>query len=293
MDWIRERSFQNWVIGILIVLNLVSLALVWVHLVGKNPPPARPPRGFSGVSVELLKDELGLSPDQVTQFEKLRGDQMGAMKEVNDQLDSLKLVLVDDMFGSVPARENLGRTVEKIGLLQANLEMLRFKHFDALVQICDQKQREKLQPILHDVFGKQRNAPRETAKPEGMGDRPPRVEGKVQQPPTREDGQAPEHRDDPDRGRPAPPNLEERLDKYAQRLSLSEQQRKTVEEILKSTRSSEESFRQRRPAKDEFDREKERLRNLEDQKIMSLLNSEQKAEFEKMLTKRGAPRTAR
>jgi hypothetical protein len=289
MDWIRERSFQNWVIGILIVLNMVSLAVVWVHIGEKSRSPGRPPRGSSGISVELLRDELGLSPDQVAQFEKLRGNQLGAMKEVNDELDSLKLVLVDDMFSPSPDKESLNKTVEKIGSLQANLEMLRFKHFDALTQICDKQQRERLQPILREAFAKQKAPSREAAQTEADKDRSPRLDGKGQHGPAKEAEPEQEKREERDQTKPPPPSLNEKLDRYAQRLSLTEEQKKEAGEILKSTRTSEESFKARKPARDDFEREKERLRSLEDQRILNLLNSEQKAEFEKMLKRRGVP----
>jgi hypothetical protein len=289
MDWIRQKTFQNWVIGVLVVLNLISLALVWLQLGRRNPPQPAEPRGISAVSVSLMRNELGLSSEQVAEYEKLRSDQMGTMRSINDELDSLKLTLVDEMFDATHNETSLDSAIKKIGMLQSELEMLRFRHFSALVQICDQKQRVSLQPVLREVFGKRGREGNPTSgrthdqilrpQDETTDRRRPSDENRLE-------NAAPGRNLE---GRPAPPSIEEKLDRYAHRLSLSAAQRTAIEQIMRSTRDAEELVKSSKPTVDDFEREKGRLRRQEDQKIMDLLSAEQRAEFEKMLRNRMAP----
>jgi len=306
MDWITQRTFQNWVIGVLVALNLGLLAFVWFQSDRKDVPPPRGPRNAPGFSVQLMQQELGLSPPQVAHYEKLRTEQMEMMKAVNDELDSLKLQLVDDMFDPPSTPGSLDSAIARVGMLQAKLEMLRFRHFSALAQVCDAGQKERLRPILKEVFGRRgpaapsshsenaRPVPRPGAEERRQSTRAGEVphddRGQKQFKRPREN-QGPVGRQD-DRGeeRPAPPSLEEKLDRYTERLSLTAQQRESVEKILSATREQEESFKARvRPSRDEFEREKQRLRTQEDDSIMRLLDHGQKSEFKKMISKRGTP----
>ena len=307
MDWIKQRTFQNWVIGILVALNLLALTTVWIQSNRTNPPPPKEARNGSDASVSLMQRELGLSADQAQKYEQLRTEQMGSMKEINDALDSLKLCLIDDIFDSHLNDKDVDAMAARIGVLESKLEVLRFKHFSALAQICNPEQKAKLHPILQEVIGKRgpdgKPAPgpdeqralrpgeevqrlqagREERlrsgheqerkdKPASAGDG---KEGR--RPPQREDGQA-------------PPSLEEKLDRYVQRLALSSEQSKSVERILKATKVAEESFKSRvKPTEDEFESEKQKLLAQEDQRIMQVLNQKQKNEFEQLVKNR-APR---
>jgi Spy/CpxP family protein refolding chaperone len=289
MDWIKQRTFQNWVIGVLVALNLLALTIVWIQSGGPEPAPAREPRNPGGVSVALMQRELNLTADQVAQYNRLRAEQMQAIRVCNDELDSLKLRLADMVFDPPSARREAESTAAQIGVLQSQVEILRFKHFSALAEICNGEQRERLRPILREVLGRKGpgGKPAAGSGPEGVRRVEPQPDRERRDEPARQKAET-----RPPRGeeRPGPPSLEEKVSRYVQRLSLTADQAAGVEEIFKTTRASEDAFRlQGHPTEEEFEREKERLRTQEDQSVLKILNATQKAEFEKMMRNRRNP----
>jgi Spy/CpxP family protein refolding chaperone len=289
MDWIKQRTFQNWVIGLLVALNLLALTIVWIQSSGQEPAPAREPRKPGGVSVALLQRELNLTADQVAQYNRLRAEQMEAIRVCNDELDSLKLRLADMVFDPPSGRVEAESTAARIGLLQSQLEILRFRHFSALAEICNEQQKERLRPILREVLGRKGpgEKPAPGSGPEGVRPPEPQPEREGSHEAVRQRGETQPPRGEERRG---PPSLEEKVSRYVQRLSLTAEQAAGVEEIFKTTRASEEAFRsQGHPTEEEFEREKERLRTREDQSVLKILNADQKAEFEKMMRNRRNP----
>ena len=84
----------------------------------------------------------------------------------------------------------------------------------------------------------------------------------------------------------APPDvLAEKL-----RARIMAAQAAAVERILRATRAKEESFKsQRSPDRERFEKEKQRLRNEEEQSILEVLDRAQQGEFEKMMRNRRTP----
>ncbi len=290
MDLIKQRQLYGWVIGILVALNLLALTVVWIQSGRDAPPPAgKDAQNPAAISTALMQRELGFSAAQEKAYEQLRAAEQDEIKRVNDELDALRLRLVDVIFDANLNHRQIDSTVAQISVLQSRLEMLRLNHFRKLVQLCDREQQDKLRPILREVYSR-RGA---------SGDRPPRLEGgqpvepgAAQGPPRAGSERAEEHQPPPGPDdRQGPPTLEEKLDRYTRGLSLTAEQRSAVEKIFKSTKAKEDSFRDRmNPTEEQFEAEKVKLRAQEDAGVMSLLNAEQKSQFERMVKNRPPPR---
>jgi Spy/CpxP family protein refolding chaperone len=278
MDLIRQNKFIGWVIAMLVALNLLTLTIIWFQMDKKNQPPVNADKKPTPGSVRLMQNEIGLSDDQANQFEQMRSDHMKKTKELNDALDDLKLRVVDELFNPHSGQSRVDSIAAKIGTLQSQLEIMRFEHFRALVQICNTEQKEKLYPVLREVFSKK--GPNDKAEIKSSEQRKrDKAEIKIG---------AIENRLPGSEDRNAPPSKEQKLDRYAERLALTSDQIKKVDEILASTRTKEEAFKLKfRPSPSEFELEKENIRKEEDGDIMRILNPDQKKEFEKMMKNRG------
>ena len=210
---------------------------------------------------------------------------------------ALKLYMADEIFNPGTDEKIADSLAKILGLYESRLEFMRYKHFRALVNICNNEQREKLRPIIKELYSKkgQKDKPAPTGEPGRMREpekykeknrdrepkerlaNPPKVEDERQRqnPPTQEN-------------RPAPPNSEEKLNRYTEKLSLTPVQIMKVKEILSVSRKKGEALRSKRdPDPSEIEREKEKIRNEEDGNILQILNPEQKTVFEKMIGNRG------
>jgi hypothetical protein len=307
MDLLKQRQLYGWVIGILVVLNLLSITVVWVQSEQGRPAPPRSGGNPSAISVELMQQELGLSPEQTKQYQQLRVEQQEGLRKINNELDELKLRVVNEIFESRSDHAQIDSMVSRIGMLQSRLEMLRFAHFRSFAEICDSGQRERLRPILESVFSR-RGRDVKPSGPTQAGDdlrgggnareekrsqkndqrpemRPEQKEKKESAP---QSGKVDQRRPQRPEERPAPPSFEEKLERFVQRLSLTPDQAKSVGEFMKATRAKEEDYKVKLdPTAADFEREKQRLRDIEDKSIMQILKEKQKREFEKMVKNRG------
>ena len=277
MDLIKQNKFIGWVIAVLVVLNISTITIIWMQSGKKEPYIVNEQGNPTQGSVRLIQREIGMSDDQTNKFLEMRKELQEKMRKTNDELDNLKLGLVEEIFKPVSDIKRVDSMVGIIGNLQSKVEKMRFEHFRSLEQICNEEQREKLQPVLKEVFGKKPPNDRPDIKPqEDRKDNPDRV---------RED--VGEKRASPPSDRPAPPTQEEKLNKYADKLSLTPEQIKKLDNIFSTTRTKEETFKSKfKPNQSEFELEKSKLRKEEDQKVFLILSWEQKVEFEKMIKNR-------
>lgn len=277
MDLIKQNKFIGWVIAILVVLNLLSLTMIWIQ---KDRTVVTSPRESAGLppgSVQLMQREIGLSDEQASRFQQMRSDHMEKAKKINDELDDLKLSMVDEIFKPQSDQKRVDTVAAKIGMLQSQVEKMRFEHFKALVQICNPEQKAKLYPILLEVFGKKgpNERPEIKSTDQRKHDKAEMKSGAEENMPPR-----PEERN-------TPPSKEQKLDRYAERLSLTSDQIKKVDDILTATRTEEEAFKSKyRPSPSEFELEKDKFHKEEDEHIMRILNPDQKKEFENMIRSR-------
>ena len=282
MDVIQQNKFKNQLIIVLLAINLITVSVLWMQVFKKDAPMQKAPESRPGESVNLMKQALDLNDGQTKQFEKMQADQLEQSKKYNDHLTELKKQLADELFHKNPDTTLVNSKAKEIGELQSKVEVVRFKQFNKLMAILTPEQKEKLKPVLSDLFG--RKPPREDVKDNRIPEERRRennaddksmkeVEGGVEK----------KQQDD----KPAPPTIDERLAKYTKRLNLSGEQVQQVRVIFAESKQKNEQLRMKQhPDPNEVTVEKEKTRKNEDDAIMKILSEEQKTEFLKMLMKR-------
>ena len=290
MDIISQRTFYGRIIAILVILNLFALAIVWVQSRRTAPPaPSRDAQNPAAISAALLQREIGLSDQQAKAYEQLRVTEQEDIRRVNDSLDALRLRLADAIFDGNSGQAELDATMARFGALQSRLELLRLVHFRNLVRLCDREQQSRLRPILREVYSRRGAAGDQTPRDDGQG--PAATEAPRARPDGGPSGARPEAPPSASDERQGPPTSAEKLDRYAERLALTADQRTSVAKILETTRKDEESFRARTdPSEDQFRAEADRLLNREDAEIMKVLHNQQKSDFEQMIRDRARRR---
>jgi periplasmic protein CpxP/Spy len=285
MDLINQNKFKNWLIIVLLAINLITVSVIWMQIVNKKQTQQVIQNNRPSESVNLLKKELDLNDDQTKQLEKMRTDQFDQSKKYNDRLNDLKKQLAEELFKESPDTTLANSKAKEIGDLQSKVEAMRFNHFKELLAICTPEQKEKLKPILIELFG--RKPPKDELKPDkrpdGMeGDKHPENKSRIER--NNNTVQIP-HED-----RPVPPSVDEKLAKYSQRLNFTKEQEQKVRAVLLISMQKNEELRSRlNPDRNEIESEKEKIRKEEDESIMKFLNADQKTEFTKMISKRRKP----
>ena len=282
MDWVHQNQFRNWLIVVLLVINVLTVSILWMQTARTNEPqpPQQDARGSE--SVNLLKKALDLNEGQTKHFDSRRTSQLEQTKALNDSLAALKRQLSDELFKDHPDTMLAQQQTKEIGELQANLEMMRFEYFRELLAVCTPEQKNKLRPIVTELFG--RKPPKD--EPQVKAPRSDRKEDQLQRDKNQRDKsdnpQIP--RDD----KPKPPTVDEKLTKMSERLNLTADQATKIRAILSTIREENEQLRKRvNPDQNDIQNEKENIRKKEDDLIMKVLDENQKKEFSRMIMNRG------
>jgi periplasmic protein CpxP/Spy len=282
MDLVNQNKLKNLLIIILLVLNLLTVSIIWMQTAKRNEALPIEKDKRSSESVNLMKQALDLDEEQTKQLEKIRTDPLDQSKKYNDRLNELKKQLAEELFKDKPDTTLANLKAKEIGELQSKVEMIRFSHFKELIAICTPEQKEKLKPILIELFG--RKPPRDESK-----ERIPNNDKKDDKYPPEKDMRetnretSKDLRDD----KPTPPSIEEKLAKYSERLKFSSEQEQTVRDVLRVSEQKGNQLRSRvNPDPNEIEMEKEKIRKEEDESIMKILNEDQKKEFDKMILNR-------
>lgn len=269
MDLVNQNKFKNILIILLLIVNIFSLSIIWMQTSMNREREPDAEKQVKPESINLLKDALKLNEDQRKQLEKLWAERLEQSRLFSDSISMLKRELAQELFKSSTNNDLVNEKTKMIGELQSKIELVRYSHFNELLAICTPEQKDKLKPIIEELFGR----------------KPPKEE-LIRKKPVIEDRKSSEIRNEVE-NRQVPPSLEEKVEKYSQRLNLSPDQMEKLRKIFSDIQNKAELNRMNRKMNPvEFEKEKERLRIEEDQMVMTILTEEQKYEFEKMQMKR-------
>jgi hypothetical protein len=173
MDWINQGKYIKWLIGILLIVNLLTISIIWILITGRREPPPfggdKKPRG----TIEKMKKDIGLSDDQAKQFEKLRNDNFEQVKSIFEKIDQNKKLLARELANDKIDTVLIKSITNKIGLMIAETEKKRIIHFKNLISLCNPEQKAKLLPILEQLVGGKppmMGKPGDGPMPQGGGD---------------------------------------------------------------------------------------------------------------------------
>jgi len=157
-------------LAILVLLNLISVGSMWMtrffgapplteRFIHQGPPPGMqpgpPPGMHPGGHMQkdgrmFLAEELRFSKEQAEKFEKLRDEHFNSSRKVIDEMHKS----MDDMMELLKSGGDEKKAEEfanQTSAKQKELQILAFKHFKSIREICDDKQKEKFDSILKDV----------------------------------------------------------------------------------------------------------------------------------------------
>jgi protein CpxP len=152
MDLFTKNRFAFISIVILVVLNIITLTLLWIfHF--RQPSRVQPPFDRRAARVEkFLERELNLSSEQSMEFKNLRRQHFEATMVVMDEIRELKEKMMSEVFSKDPDSAVVKNLTEQIGNKEAEREWLLYKHFRELRDVCTPEQQIKLHEIFLKIF---------------------------------------------------------------------------------------------------------------------------------------------
>lgn len=146
---ITNNKYTKWIIGALVLLNLILLSVLFF---------LRPRHGgHNGMNPsDFLKKELNLTDDQVVKFKELRKVHFQKSKEELKAIRTLKNEMLDAVSAESPDTLRANMIANQIGIKEANKEKLLVQHYLELQAECTPEQRQKLERVFKKAMSRKK-----------------------------------------------------------------------------------------------------------------------------------------
>ncbi|MBN1633978.1 MAG: periplasmic heavy metal sensor [Ignavibacteria bacterium] len=160
MDVFKQNKILIWIIIILVVINLGTIAGMWVMHLGRKPhheilihqSPHLPDRKSPGIGrFEMLGTELQFDEEQMSKFNEFRSGHQNEMKNLVEKINEKKKQILSEISVPESDTEKVGILFSEIGQYQTSIEKEIFNHFRKIKMICNDEQKQKLEKILKDI----------------------------------------------------------------------------------------------------------------------------------------------
>ena len=134
----------NWLIGLLLIGNLITLGFFWWNR--PHPPfsPNRGPRDF------LIK-ELELTSTQQEEYQNLIELHQKAVRTVKENIAHEREQFYDLLKNPLRSDSVTFAQANKISLAIREIELIHLNHFEALRKLCNDTQKKKFDELLHQL----------------------------------------------------------------------------------------------------------------------------------------------
>ena len=167
MNFFTKIRVTSWIIGLLVLLNVLTLGVLWFQQFRRPPGMFPPPGKQAENSQRFLQRDLNLTEQQAQQFETLRNQYFLKSRTIMQEIHQLRKGITDELFSASPDAQKANKFAEEIGAKQAELERLLFNHFLELKAVCQPEQQKKFQALMRDLL-EMMKPPEPPRPPEGV-----------------------------------------------------------------------------------------------------------------------------
>jgi periplasmic protein CpxP/Spy len=135
-SFLMKSNWLKYLVAIALLINAATLAFFWLNrpIDGENRPKARPGR--------VLIEDLKMDGKQEALFRPLRDQH-------HQTHDSLLQIIADQRQILYSQKQGVNDTIlQRIGVLQAQIERITYDHFKDVRKICTPEQQVQLDTLL-------------------------------------------------------------------------------------------------------------------------------------------------
>lgn len=149
----NTRSLWIIIFG-LIILNVLSLASIWFHRDHKSSHNTT----FKTRTIDprhLIPKKLNFTDEQAATFDSLATLHREDLSRTINEMRTLRKQLMDQVDTTDTIRAN--DLIHQIGEKHKEIEKINFAHFQKVMGLCDEDQKQALKKIMHRVFRERAN----------------------------------------------------------------------------------------------------------------------------------------
>ena len=148
MNYFTKNKWWALAFLLLIILNIATLSALWLL---KDKNMGRGPNPQSGAADFLVK-ELGFDSIQKQQLQKLREAHQQQMMEVRQGNREVKDAFFDLLKQPGIADTTVERAARKSFVYDEQSEILTFRHFQQIRNLCTEGQKKKFDAVIKEVL---------------------------------------------------------------------------------------------------------------------------------------------
>jgi hypothetical protein len=150
MDIFTEKRYTVAVIGLLVVMNIVLMAVLWL---GRPEAGRTQFEQRSEVQQEqMLADELGFNREQFEEYQRERQLHREEIQRLNHEIRRVKKEMFDQVLHQEASSTISDSLLTQAQQKQAEIERLTYRYLFRLREICTPEQRVKLNGLLHEMM---------------------------------------------------------------------------------------------------------------------------------------------
>lgn len=138
-------------VTLLVLLNVILVVfLLWPHI----NPFGFPDHELTRKADMYIQSQLGMMPDQIGQFEKLRQNFRVDTDRIRAQMKKNRQNLIMSLFEDPLPLATASQLLDELASCARSLEEHSFQHIQGIRRFCNQEQSGRLKTLMEDVFKK-------------------------------------------------------------------------------------------------------------------------------------------
>jgi len=150
MNFFSKNRFVFWLLIFLVVINLSALITFLVFFSHSSTGSAEQPQKNPGMK---FRKELSLSSAQSEKVEVVLSDYRNSTEPVTTNIRNYRTQILEELAKDKPDTNLLNRSVEKICLLQKQMQKASVKQYLSLKEICNPIQCQRLSALYFELYG--------------------------------------------------------------------------------------------------------------------------------------------
>ena len=141
------------VVALLLLINIATLSFFWLNRPMHDGPPMHDGSpGHGGGPGNYLIHELNLDDKQQEQFRVMREHHHESMMNFREKAAEYRERINEQLKAAQPDSLRIRQLSDSIGYCQRDVELLTFYHFHDLRKICNPKQQQRFDEVIHDAI---------------------------------------------------------------------------------------------------------------------------------------------
>lgn len=158
---------QKWLlllVAILLVTNIITLSIYWSMKTPDRPKSGQSDGDRQRRMGQFMVNELKLDKEQEVVYWNLRDSMLSRQKPLMDSIRNTKKRFFDLLKEPAPQDSVLQVKADEIGVLQKQLDLITFQHFQQVRALCNPDQVLKFDTVVKEIVNRMTGAWRNPGK---------------------------------------------------------------------------------------------------------------------------------